>query len=348
MIIMTGEEVDRLIYQEKICPWLPPKIIDCHVHLGLEKYCDTMSEERRAEIWAMEVGIFQSWEQLRQTYRTLFPKQEVSVLAFGSVYREVNIEECNDYVSSGLTDHRNRGQGLLVTRPEWDAHCIEEAMSNGFIGIKPYPDLAPQHSQEVSIFDFVPKSHLAVLNRLGGVMMLHLPRAERLSDPNNIKELIEINDRYPDIRLIVAHIGRSYCIETAKAGLGHFVDRPSIYFDTAANLNADVFEYALETVGQDRILFGSDLPIMLMRGVREYSCGKYTNFTNGPYSWNTNRKSKEQEAQYTYYLYEEIQSIIEAVKRLGLGIDCMEKIMYSNSANLLGLPLRKLVRNGAQ
>ncbi len=329
-------QVDQAVYEQELQPWLPPTICDCHVHVALPEHSDPISPERYQEIWALEVASHQSWEQLRATYRGLFPAQRVRALAFGNVYRETHIEANNDYVLAGLSDPRNSASGLLVTRPQWGPAKIEEAMAAGFLGIKPYPDLAPRGTHEVSIYDFLPRAHLAALNDLRGVLMLHLPRAGRLADPDNIREVLEIAENYPSIKLIVAHIGRAYCLPTAKQGLPHLADTPSVYFDTAAHLNADVFAYALETVGPDRLLFGSDLPVTLMRGVREHLGEKYINYTDGPYSWNVNRKTPAEEARYTYYLYEELRALVTAVRRLGLGFEAVEKIMFSNSAGLVG------------
>jgi predicted TIM-barrel fold metal-dependent hydrolase len=338
--MMAGNTaIDRLVYEEEIDPWLPGRIIDCHCHVGLPEHCGPVSPERYKEIWALEVGLHQSWEEMRDNYRALFPRQEVSALVFGGVHRELDTARGNDYVLAGLSEARNNAEGLLVTRPEWDAGKITEAMSNGFLGIKPYPDLAPQGGRQASIYDFVPREHLAAVNRLSGILMLHLPRPGRLGDPDNIRELIEISELYPSIKLIVPHIGRAFCLPTAKRGLPHFAGRSGVYFDTSANLNADVFQYALETVGPDRLLFGSDLPVTMMRGVREHVGERYINYTDGPYSWNTNRKSPEEEANYTYYLYEELRALIKAIQRSGLGIDSMEKMLYSNSARLFGKPV---------
>lgn len=328
---MIQTAVDKRVYEE-LLPWLPDKIIDCHAHIGLAEHVGPVAPERFEAIWALEIARSQTWEELADYYRFFFPKQEVSALAFGWVYQEVDIDANNDYVLKGALDPVNKVCALYVTKPEWDASLIEQAMSQGFIGIKPYPDLAPQ-GLECSIYDFLPHSHLKVIDRLGGVIMLHLPRKGRIADPDNIRELLEISDKYPSIRLIVAHIGRAFCLPTAEKGLSRLVDT-NIYFDTAANLNADVFEYAIRTVGLDRILFGSDLPILVMRGVREHVGEKYINYTDGNYSWNNNRKSPEEEAGYTYYIYEELKAIIEAVKRLGLGREGMEKLLYSNSAKL--------------
>ena len=332
---MTSEHVDARVYQDEIRPWLPDEIVDIHTHVVLAEHVAPISPERMAANWALEVGIEQSWEDLRENYRSLFADQRVTALAFGGVFQEVDIEASNSYVLSGANDPRNNALGLLVTRPEWDADVIAEAISQGFVGIKPYPDLAPQPTGEVSIFDFCPRSHLEALNELKGILMLHLPRAGRLGDADNIRELVELSESYPDIKLIVAHIGRSFCLPTARKGLPSLAKNESVYFDTSANLNADVFWYAIETVGADRLLFGSDLPITLMRGVREHIGEEYINHTDAPYSWNTNRKSPEEEAQYTYFLYEELRALIAAAQRSGIGKAGLEKILYSNGARLL-------------
>jgi hypothetical protein len=156
-----------------------------------------------------------------------------------------------------------------------------------------------------------------------------------LADPSNIYELLTISNDYPNITLIVAHIGRSFCLPTAKDGLPHFVGQPNVYFDTAANLNMDVLQFAIETIGPSRLLFGSDMPIMLMRGVREHHGNQYVNYTDGQYSWNTNRKSPEEEANYTFFIYEGIHSLIQACLRSRYGQSALRSIFLENSEHLL-------------
>lgn len=332
---MPNRPIDAQVYEE-LLHWLPSRILDCHVHIALKDHCGPVTPERLRSNWAMEVGADQSWEQLGDYLRELFPKQKVSVLAFGVPFREMDLAMNNDYVLRGVRDPANRARGLFVTRPEWDASLIDLAMSRGFAGIKPYPDLALHTDHEPGIYDFLPESHLEALNARKGILTLHLPRKGRIADHDNIREILETHERYPDVKIIIAHIGRAFCLPTAQQGLSSFVDTPGIYFDTSANLNADVFAYALETIGPDRIIYGSDLPITIMRGLREHVGEVYINYTDEPYSWNVNRKSPEEEAKYTYYLYEEIRALIAAVQRVGLGKSEMEKLMYGNAARLLG------------
>lgn len=340
---MTDRSVDRRVYADELLPWLPPEILDIHVHVYLREHIGHVSDERKLERWPMEIATQHSFEEMRENFRLLFPEQRVSALVFGYVTRETRIEENNEYVLDGLLDTRNDIETLLVTRPEYSAADLEAGLTrSGFIGIKPYPDLSPQHSREVSIYDFLPHEHLEVVNGVGGIVMLHLPRAGRLADPDNIREVLEIADKYPDARLVIAHIGRAYCLPTAERGLPPFADRHEILFDITANVNPDVIQLALEMLGPERLLYGSDLPVMLMRGVREYDGEKYINYTDGPYSWNTNRKSPEEEANYTFFLYEGLRALITAVKRVGLGKDAVEQIMYSNGARLIGRPVASI------
>lgn len=302
--------------------------------MGLAEHCGPITAERLKTNWALEVGVEQSWADLRQAYSTLFADREVRPLAFGGVFQETDIGRNNDYVLKGAQDARNLACALMVTKPEWDAEMIRQGLSAGYVGIKPYPDLALPSSTE-SIYEFLPKAHLDALDEASGILTLHLPRAGRLADLDNIRELLEITNQYPRIKMIVAHIGRSFCLPTAQAGLPQFVNSPGIFFDTSANLNSDVFRFALDTIGPDRILFGGDLPITTMRGVREHIGDNYINYTDAPYSWNVNRKSPEEEANYTYFLYEELRALIRAVEHGGFGRRAMEKIMYSNGAGIL-------------
>lgn len=326
---------DHHIYERELKEWLPPRIFDCHVHVMLAKHCAPISPERKKKNWAMEVVTEMSWEDLWRNYGLLFPQQEVSVLAFGNVYREVNLDANNEYILAGLQQSGRSVYGLCAVAPTWHHSKIEEAFRLGFVGIKPYPDLAGRDDDEISIFEFVPHEHLTVVDAFGGVLMLHLPRKRRLADPENIRELLRIHEKYSAIKIVVAHVGRAFTMPTAEQGLPHFADVPGILFDVAANLNADVMEYALHIVGPDRLLFGSDLPITLMRGMREHVGDTYINYTDGPYSWNTNRKTPEEEANYTFFIYEELIALKAAFNRAGLGSEEVEKVMYRNAMKMI-------------
>lgn len=335
MMDSSVTERERTVYREELAPWLPERVLDFHVHVSLPEHTGPIAPERIAANWAMEVGTAQSWADLRATYAALFPERVVECVAFGSVYNETDCEANNNYVLRGASLPENRATALLTTRPEWPAELVGRKLAEGYAGLKPYPDMASAEAGEVGIFAFLPYGHLRVLDDAGGILMLHLPRAGRIADPDNQREVLEIRQRYPRIRLVVAHIGRAYCLPTAQAGLPALAGDADIYFDTAANLNSDVFRYALDTVGPERLLFGTDLPITLMRGMREHVGDQYINYTSEPYSWNTRRKSPEEEGRYTFFLYEELRALIIAMREAGLDSRAIARILYANGAELL-------------
>ncbi len=334
---MSLDPVSKRVYEEEINPFLPDEIIDIHIHVGLPEHVSPIRPERLAGMWAMEIASSYSWQEMRDSFSLLFPDKKVTALAFGFPYQEVDLAANNAYVLQGIKDPINKSYALFLTSPDTSPDTISQALSDGFIGIKPYPDLAPGGYGDVSIYDFLPNEHLKVLDEASAVLVLHLPRKGRVADPDNIRELLEIYEKYPNVKIIVAHIGRAFCLPTAQIGLPRLAQATGLYYDFAANLNADVLEYAIQTVGVDKILYGSDLPITLMKGIREHVGDKYYNYTSGPYSWNTNRKSPEIEASYTYFLYEELKALITAAGKCGDAKEIINQITYTNAAGILGV-----------
>lgn len=337
MIHLKSRSSDIRFYEEYLKDWLPSLIVDAHVHVGLQDNCGTVTEERLRANWAMEVGAFQSWEDLAKGYEILFPDSRVFALAFGIPFQEVDSDGENSYLLQASMQNPDCLRPLALVRPDWPSEKVEALLASGFVGLKPYPDFATEGHREVSIFSFLPHSHLKALDAAGGILMLHIPRAGRLADEDNIREIFEIRQHYPSVRMIVAHVGRAYTLPNARAGLKAFDGAEGIFFDISANLNAEVFRLAIDTLGPQWLVYGSDLPITYMRGVREYDGDNYINFTDEPYSWNTNRKSSEEESRYTFYLYEEINALRLAVESAGLGKREFQQVMCHNGAMLLGI-----------
>lgn len=83
-----------------------------------------------------------------------------------------------------------------------------------------------------------------------------------LMHPDKVSNMVKYADKYPNMKLIIAHLGVSgeayiEAIHSAKYG--------NIFTDTSAggvNLN-NIIEYAVEKVGSEKIFFGTDT----------YSCG---------------------------------------------------------------------------
>lgn len=134
---------------------------------------------------------------------------------------------------------------------------------------------------------------------------------------------------------MVAHLGRSYAGRYAREGFRALENEPGILFDTSAVLNPSVMALALDRLGPERLMFGSDFPILYMRGRRRWQGDQYLNLTSSDYSWNTNRQPPEVEAGYTLYIYESMAALVDTCLQLGFGTEEMEALFYGNARRLM-------------
>jgi uncharacterized protein len=106
-------------------------------------------------------------------------------------------------------------------------------------------------------------------------------------------------------------------------------------------MNPDVLRLALSIFGPDRILYGTDNPILYMRGRQQWRGSTYVNRTSHPFHFNREREPPETEAQYTLYLYEALRALRQACDKLALGPEAVEKIFSRNAERLVGSVLTR-------
>jgi predicted TIM-barrel fold metal-dependent hydrolase len=254
--------------------------------------------------------------------------------------READLRANNAYLAR--LSREGRLSPFMVVRPEWPSEEIEQTLlSGGFVGFKPYPDMhTGVKGADISIFDFFLHEQWALLDRHKKAVLLHLPRKNRIADDDNVRELLEARDKYPDVTIIVAHFGRAFCPIYLEEGLHKLGDVSGFYFDTAAVINPAVYDLAFSRIPIKRILYGSDMPILLWHGKREWTEREYINLCREPFSWNQKRRSREEEAQYTLFLYEQMRSILDALDRHGLSEEDKAGVFALNAKDALKLDAR--------
>jgi hypothetical protein len=345
-------DVDRAFWQEHLEGWLPRRILDAHAHIcDPALRLDEPTEEMRRSYWVCEVSEPQSAESLARCYETVFPGRETSLLCFGHPELSYDMERSNAYVSRQCVA---RGwHGLAVCRPQWTAKEAERVLDMpGIIGFKPYYAMIGKSEAtrdgfiESSIFDFLPRHQLEVLNARGAWVTLHVPRADRLGHPENIREIKEIRRRYPDIVLAIAHLGRSYTEPHAREAIPQLTEDKGLYWDNCAVLNPAVHRIAFETIGPDNILYGTDNPVFYMRGRRQWRDRTYINRTSYPFHFNKEREAPEIEAKYTLYMYEALKAIKDVSAELGLSRKQIEGIFHNNAQGLIERVSGRKVKEG--
>lgn len=333
--------IDNAFYERQLKGFLPTRIVDIHAHVWLKSFVTTQSNIERGAQWASKVASENSLEELLADYSVLLPGQQVTPLLFGWPDRHIDVNANNRWVSVQAKQHHL--PTLFVSIPNMSPQELEaQVMTGGFLGLKPYLEFAPVHltADRISIFDFLPKAHLEVANAHHWIVMLHLPRSGRLQDPDNLAQMLEIERKYPQVQLIIAHLGRAYCLQDLGNAFETLRRTDRMLFDFSANTNSEVMLQFIRVVGSKRLVFGSDMPITRMRMRRICENGTYINLVppklygevhNDPHMREVSRTDAE---QLSFFLYEELRAIRKAAELSGLTEADIENIFYHNAQHL--------------
>jgi len=343
MALFEIKDIDKQYYENKIKNFLPENIIDIHTHVYRKfESGQALQQEKRTVTWPSLVAAENPLEDLQETYSLMFPGKKVTPLIFATVDPKEAMDAMNDYISD--CSEKNNIPSLYFARPEESAEELRKNIeSGGFLGVKVYLNFSPAYvpGDEIRIFDFLPRRQLKALDDLGCIVMLHIPRSGRLKDPVNIAQILEIEEQYQNLQLILAHIGRAYCKEDVGDALNILSKTKNLVFDFAANTNDWVFTRTIEAVGPKRILFGSDLPIVRMRMRRICENGTYINIVPkgfyGDVSADKNMRevTGEEADALSFFMYEEINAFRKAAEETGLSKNDIEDVFYNNSRKII-------------
>ena len=309
-------DLDRRYYEEHLSGRLPARILDAHTHMNLLEHLKDIPQSRLEDDWALQSGMHMTADDAIWYYQKFFPDREVRRIAFPFPIKEAHLEDNNDYIAR-CTAEGKIAYGLMCTKPEYSVDYLEQQVAEkGFNGFKPYPDMVSgQKGAEIGIFEFLPKPQIALAERLGLPIVMHLPRAGRMPDENNIRELKEIRQQFPNLKMIIAHLGRCYTpyhFELSLKRMGE--DIQGYWFDTAAVTNPEVLRLAFDALGTDRVLYGTDEPIFLWHGYRSWGEKTYHNIVREDFPWCPDHESPEVEAGYTLFIYRQLDNMLNELE----------------------------------
>ncbi|MBO7214932.1 MAG: amidohydrolase family protein [Clostridia bacterium] len=332
------DSYDLKVYSEELRDFLPDNIVDAHAHIWRVED-DEYDRSKFPKKWTNRVAGECPIEDLLQTYQDFFEGKKVIPVIFGnSVARAI---EHNEYVKSVIKKYNF--PALYWTRYDMSAEFLEEnVLLGGFSGLKPYLGgcKAGVVPAEADIFDFLPKSHLALADKLGLKVVLHLSKSKRLKDKSNLSQLLEIEEKYPNVKLIVAHVGRAYADEDVGNAFEVLKNTKNMIFDFSANTNSSVITRCIETVGVKRVLFGTDLPIAKMKMKRVVENGNYINvIPRGLYGdvSNDSHMRETDDKNVTNFTYEILRAFKKSATDLTLTKKDIEDIMCGNACNLYNI-----------
>ena len=320
-------EMDQRIYREELAPFLPRRIFDAHVHVFSKSFFPPGFAFKPLSVYNKFGGEFPI-ELWRELMKELLPEQEVWVNCFSTPNLKVN-RDCVPEVN------RKTEFGMVVVSPaDRPEEMIRRIEATKAVGVKPYLNLAADFyskpSNDVEIRDMLTPGQLDYLNEKGLAITLHIPRSGRFADPVNQRQMVEICEKYPNIKIIFAHIGRAYFMRNIKeSNIDELVKYPNAYFDTAMVNGADILHYTFDHFPAERVLFGTDSPIALLRGKSVEINNQYAYLMGENYKIGTAIIDTEKAVEFTTFYYEQLRAVIAAAPA-----GCLEKVLFSNAEKL--------------
>jgi len=332
---------DSRIYKEEFEDFLPKKIYDFHIHLWKKDFFNSkISKERMKQNPFLDPEIDQfTFEDFKDISKKLFPGKEYEGLFFGLPMKEIDLKKNNRYISE--INSKNNNCGLFMPEPDLKEIPVD-FFKNGFIGFKPYPDLLDFSEPgdfsrldiDVGIFDFISDVVFGFCQEHSLILLIHIPRKGRLNDKRNIEEIKTIGERYPKIKIILAHAGRSYCYSDIKDSINYLKGLKNLYVDTAMINSFSVNKLLLEELGPERVIYGSDLAVATIKGKNIDINNKHYFVTSIPRTWSLS-SSEMKLNEFTFFIYAIIRSIKIAARSLDLGKNEIEAIFYNNAVRLI-------------
>ena len=248
-------------------------IVDAHCHLFPKSF-----SERHDQLVARDV-----------TFASLFPqpgariaevedlvkamnRSEVDrsvVMGFGWCDPEI-AREANDYVIQAAAKYPERLTGFCSVNPAWGDGALEEVercVASGLSGIgELHPDTQGFDLAEVSqlepLMDLARQRGLPVLIHTSEPVGHQYPGKGTVT-PDRVYRFIK---NFPDNIIICAHWGGGLAFYGLMPELPG--ELKNVYFDTAASpflYRPEIFSVAAQTIGVDKILFGTDYPLIRHR-----------------------------------------------------------------------------------
>ena len=200
MFGMQETAYDKKVYSEQLAGFLPDRMIDVHVHIWKKGMKETANRHSGVVSWPDLVAADCSIEDLLASYATMFPGKTVRPVLMTNP--SADLERANPYVLECA--RKENLPALYCIKPQTPLEEIRQAFADGFCGIKPYLNHSPAYipADEIRIYDFVTPAQFALMDELGGVVMLHIARPGRLADPLNLAQLMEIDEKYPRAKAV--------------------------------------------------------------------------------------------------------------------------------------------------
>ena len=234
-------------------------IIDVHSHAW--EYPAHFSDDFRQQAKRAKAGVEMDLTVTYDAYRASAPEDTITIV-FGGKARLSGLWVDDRYVANYVAADPARLIGFLSvdpTQPGWEEELRFGHQALGLRGIKllsMYAGFRPDESRLDPLWQYATKHRLPVLLHTGTTFVAQAPLEYTLP-----RHLDVVATRFPEVRIIMAHLGHPYEGEAVVTARKH----PHVFCDLSA-LHYRPFQlyHSLMLVQEygiwDKVLFGTDYP----------------------------------------------------------------------------------------
>ncbi len=313
---VTVTDLDARIWREELGAFVPAQVFDVHTHSF--RWAHNLDPNKNTYGHGQIYGSpFEetTFAVLDACDAALFPSRQVRRLVFPFPFAQCDFAAANEFIADQVAQAPGSA-ALMLVHPSMSAEYVEATVRrHGFLGLKPYRFYSTTgDAVECRITDFMAEPHIAVADRYGLIIMLHLSKRLGIADPQNQRDLLDLTQRYPNVRWILAHCARSYSAWGIERAAQTLRDLPHVLFDTSSVCESDAFDALYSAVGMERVMYGSDdAPVGVWRG-------KYVTWG---YAWAYLSPDNHQfnlshcDGRMTFTRYEQLRGMRRAAARYG-------------------------------
>jgi len=316
---------DQAFFTRDLAGFVPDKVFDAHCHLWPPGHMAEQWPDLPASVGADDYRRMIDW---------LHPGRRVAPLYVPVPDNGSAVAQANQWVAEQRA--RDAGsRGLFLIRPgddpEWVASQVRQF---GLCGLKCYHSLAPAApAWELDIPAYLPEPFMAVADREGWVVVLHMVKSRAVADEGNQHWISHYCRSYPNAKLILAHSARGFQPAHNLRGLPALAGFDNLYFDTSANCEPMAHLAILRIMGHKRLMYGSDFPVSHLRGRSVAAADSFLWLYENTPVWG----EKHQRIQPILIGLEHLRSLKWACWAEGLGDSQIEDIFWNNAADLFGV-----------
>ena len=328
-------DADRAMIEREVEPFLPDRIFDAHAHLFRHEHYGA------AGVPQITVGSPEhlGFDEYLHYAEWLHPGGRTAGGLFFGLAFTADRDANNAFVAAEVTAAKARDLpvfGQMIVPPQMDPeHVRQEVRRAGFVGLKCYHTMAQVDGPtwNAPIEDYLPEEHIRIAHEEGLTITLHMVRPRALADPLNQATIRRYCERYPNMRLILAHAARGFNPWHTIEGIDSLRGLSNVWFDTSAVTEAGAFEAIIETMGHERLLYGTDFHVSHLRG----RCVAIGDSFHWFYADEMNLDERHTTLQPVLIGLESLRSLRLAARRMKLSDRQIEDIFFGNAARLFSL-----------